>query len=56
MITLITTVITPVCDLKNSNKAFHHYVENCQLWVSFLLKNQDQTKTKIGWFAFLRRK
>ena len=51
MITLKTgKAICPVCDVKNSNRAFCLYVANWQLWGSFLLKIKIEQKRKLDSF------
>ena len=42
--------ISPVCDVKNSNKAFHQLVTNWQIWGSFLLKIKIKQKQKLDNF------
>ena len=57
MVTLkIIKSISPVCDVKSSNRAFCHYVANGQLWGSFLLKVKIKRKRKLDSLLFYGEK
>ena len=56
MITLkIGKAICPVCDVKNSNRAFRQQVANWQLW-GFFVEIKDWTKAEVGYFSFFKEK
>ena len=48
----VIKTILPVCDVKNSNRAFRQLVANSQLWGSFLLKIKIKQKRKLDSLLF----